>query len=315
MIDPLFTLKNRDFIGIADLSPEELKFLVESALRFKQMYYSGQKYIPLLKNKVIALIFQKPSTRTRVSMEVAAIELGAVPLVFNWNELQLGRGEPIKDTARVLERYVDAIAARVYSHNDIVELAKYSSKPVINMLSDYEHPLQAVADMVTITEKKGGVKGVKVAYVGDARNNVAHSLILAAAKMGAVVSIAAPRKLWPASQILKAAQLDAEEAGGEIIVTEDPIEAVKGADVVYTDVWVSMGQEQLREEKVRLLQPYQVNSKLMEAAGKAIFMHCLPAHRGEEVTDDVIDGPRSAVWVQAENRLHSAKAVLASLVP
>ncbi len=308
-------LKMRDLLGILDLSSEELRYLVELALLFKKRYYSGERYIPVLQGKTIALIFQKPSTRTRVSMEVAALQLGAHPLVFNWNELQLGRGEPIKDTARVLDRYVDAIAARVYSHSDLEELAKYARVPVINMLSDYEHPLQAIADIMTIYEKKGGVKGKKIVYVGDGRNNVAHSLVLAVAKMGGIMTVAAPKPLWPDQRVLEAAKLEAEQNGGEIIVTENVGEAVQGADVVYTDVWVSMGEEGIAEEKKRMLKNYQVNAKLMEKArNNAIFMHCLPAHRGEEVTEEVIEGPWSVVWDQAENRLHAQKAVLAAIL-
>ncbi len=311
----LFGLRGRDLLGIMDLSREELEFVVNTAIVFKTRFYAGEKVIPVLRGKTIALIFQKPSTRTRVSMEVAALQLGASPLVFNWNELQLGRGEPIKDTARVLERYVDAIAARVYSHRDLEELAKYSSVPVINMLSDYEHPLQAIADVMTITEKLGSVKGRKIVFVGDGRNNVAHSLILAVAKMGGTIVVAAPKELWPDERVLRMAQIDANETGGEIIVTENPIEAVTGADVVYTDVWVSMGEEKEAERKISLLKNYQVNVDLMKRAKKtAIFMHCLPAHRGQEVTEDVIEGPWSVVWDQAENRLHAQKAVLALLL-
>ena len=308
-------LKGRDLLAMSDLSPEETRLIVDTALQLKLRYYSGERVIPVLKGKTIALIFEKPSTRTRVSMEVAALQLGAMPLVFNRNELQLGRGEPVADTARVLSRYVDAIAARVYSHRTLEEMAAYSSIPVINMLSDYEHPLQALADALTIEEKLGSMKSVKIAYVGDARNNVAHSLIQVAAKLGAHIAVAAPRQLWPSPRVLEAARQDAAYTGATIEVTEDPREAVRGADVVYTDVWVSMGEESLAEERKRLLKPYQVNTELMSLArSRAIFMHCLPAHRGEEVTDEVIEGPWSAVWDQAENRLHAQKAVLSLIL-
>jgi ornithine carbamoyltransferase len=308
-------LAGRDLLSVRDLSPEELRLVLDTARQLKLRYYSGERLIPLLRGMSIALIFEKPSTRTRVSMEVAALQLGANPLVFNRDELQLGRGEPVRDTARVLDRYVDAIAARVYSHRTLEELAAYARVPVINMLSDLEHPLQAIADMLTIEEKFGTTRGVKIAYVGDARNNVAHSLLLAAAKLGSHIAIAAPKQLWPREEILEAARLDAEATRATVEVYEDPKEAVRGADVVYTDVWVSMGEEGLEEERRRLLRPYQVNRELMSlASSRAVFMHCLPAHRGEEVTEDVLEGPWSIVWNQAENRLHAQKAVLALLL-
>ena len=308
-------LKGRDLLSVSDLSPEELRQVLALAQEYKRRRYAGERVIPVLKGKHVALIFQKPSTRTRVSMEVAVLELGGNPLTFNWNELQLGRGEPIKDTARVLSRYVDAIAARVYKHGDLEELAKYADVPVINLLSDREHPLQAIADVMTIIEKKGDVKGVKVVFVGDGRDNVAHSLILAVTMLGGNMVVAAPRDLRPDPSILRLAEEYASMSGGSIEVTEDPREAVKGADVVYTDVWVSMGEEEIAEKKKALLRDYQVNVELMKLAKRdAIFMHCLPAKRGEEVTEEVIEGPWSVVWDQAENRLHAQKAVLALLL-
>ena len=312
MPSPLY---GRDLLSIRDLSSEEVKLVIETARQMKLRYYSGERVIPLLAGRTIALIFEKPSTRTRVSMEVAAIQLGATPLTFNRNELQLARGEPIKDTARVFSRYVDAIAARVYKHESLEELAAYASVPVINMLSDLEHPLQALADALTIYEKKGGFKNVKVVYVGDGRNNVAHSLLLVIAKLGGHIVISSPKELQPRGDILEAAKQAASETGATIELVEDPREAVKGADVVYTDVWVSMGEEEIAEQKRRMLKDYQVNEKLMSlAANNAIFMHCLPAHRGEEVTEEVIEGPWSVVWDQAENRLHAQKAVLALIL-
>ena len=308
-------LSGRDLLSVNDLSPEEVRLVLEEARTLKLRFYAGERIIPVLKGKTIALIFEKPSTRTRVSMEVAALQLGATPLVFNRNELQLGRGEPVKDTARVLSRYVDAIAARVYSHRSLVEMAAYADVPVINMLSDLEHPLQALADALTIIEKKGDPSRLKVVYVGDARNNVAHSLMLVIAKLGGHIVMAAPRQLWPRSEVLEAAKLAAEETGATIELMEDPREAVRGADVVYTDVWVSMGEEAEAEERRRLLRPYQVNAELMQLARRdAIFMHCLPAHRGEEVTEEVLEGRWSVVWDQAENRLHVQKAVLSLLL-
>jgi len=308
-------LSGRDLLSVNDLSPEEVRLVLDEARSLKLRFYAGERVVPVLRGKTVALIFEKPSTRTRVSMEVAALQLGATPLVFNRSELQLGRGEPVKDTARVLSRYVDAIAARVYSHSSLLEMAAYADVPVINMLSDLEHPLQALADALTIIEKKGDPSRLKVVYVGDARNNVAHSLLLVVSKLGGHIVMAAPRQLWPRSEVLEAAKLAAEETGATIELLEDPREAVRGADVVYTDVWVSMGEESEAEERRRLLRPYQVNAELMSLAKKdAIFMHCLPAHRGEEVTEEVIEGRWSVVWDQAENRLHVQKAVLALLL-
>ncbi len=308
-------LRGRDLLSVADLSPEELRQVVALAQEMKRRRYAGERVIPLLRGKTVALIFQKPSTRTRVSMEVAVLELGGFPLTFNWSELQLGRGEPIKDTARVLSRYVDAIAARVYRHGDLEEMAKYADVPVINLLSDREHPLQAIADVMTIVEKKGRVEGLKVVFVGDGRDNVAHSLILAVTMLGGNMVVASPRELRPDPAIMKLAEEYAAASGGSIEVVEDPREAVRGADVVYTDVWVSMGEEEVAERKRSLLRGYQVNAELMRLAKRdAIFMHCLPARRGEEVTEDVLEGPWSVVWDQAENRLHAQKAVLAFML-
>lgn len=312
----LKSLKGRHMLWLADFTPEEIMYIVDMALDFKRRFYAGERVIPVLKGRSIGLLFEKPSTRTRISLEVAAYQLGAQPIYMPWRELQLGRGETIADTARVLSRYLDAVVARVRRHNDLEELARYSTIPVINGLSDLTHPLQALADVMTIKEKLGRVMGVKLAFIGDGSDNVLHSLLIVGAKLGMHVTVATPPQLQPHPKVMRVAEKAAEESGATIEILENPLEAVKGADVVYTDVWVSMGQEDIAEEKIRILRPYQVNSKLMEAAGdKAIFMHCLPAKRGQEVTDDVIDGARSVVWDQAENRLHAHKAVLALLVP
>ncbi|MEN2999988.1 MAG: ornithine carbamoyltransferase [Acidilobaceae archaeon] len=309
-------LKGRDLVELTDYSPEEVRFMVETGLEMKRRFYAGERVIPVLPGRTIALVFEKPSTRTRVSFEVAARQLGAGSLYLGWNDLQLARGETLADTARTLSRYVDGIVARVKEHWKVTELARYSSVPVINGLSDLSHPVQALGDMMTILEKKGRISGIRLAFVGDGSDNVLNSLIVAASRLGVHVIVASPRQLRPSEELLKNALEVSRETGAAIEFTEDPREAVRGADVVYTDVWVSMGQEALREERVRLLSPYQVNSKLMSEAGsKAIFMHCLPAKRGEEVTDDVIDGAQSVVWDQAENRLHIQKAVLALLIP
>ena len=309
-------LRGRHLLWLADFTPEEITYIVDMALDFKRRFYAGEKIFPVLRGRSIGLLFVKPSTRTRVSLEVAVYQLGAQPIYMSWRELQLGRGETVADTARVLSRYLDALVARVRRHSDLEELARYSTIPVINGLSDLTHPLQALADVMTIREKLGRVKGVKLSFIGDGSDNVLHSLLIVGAKLGMHVTVATPPQLQQHPKVMKVVEEAARESGAVIEIIEDPIEAVRGADVVYTDVWVSMGQEDVAEEKIKLLKRYQVNSKLMDAAGdKAIFMHCLPAKRGQEVTDDVIDGPRSVVWDQAENRLHTHKAVLALLIP
>ncbi len=311
----LHSLKGRHLTCLSEYSPDEIRALIELGLDFKRRYYAGERVIPVLRGRSIGMIFEKPSTRTRVSFEVAAWQLGANAMYLGWKELQLGRGETIADTARVLSRYVDGIVARVYEHEKILELARHSRVPVINGLSDLSHPVQALGDYMTILEIKGRLKGITLAFIGDGSDNVLHSLLMAGAKLGVNIIVATPPQLRPKEEILQAALDAASESGSEIRIVDDPYAAVSEADVVYTDVWVSMGQESEREEKLRLLRKYQVNKELMEAAGsKAVFMHCLPAHRGEEVTDDVIDGRWSIVWDQAENRLHIQKAILAALI-
>ncbi|MEB3860832.1 MAG: ornithine carbamoyltransferase [Desulfurococcales archaeon] len=311
----LYNLKGRDLLWLADYTSEEIRAIIQTGLEMKRRYYSGERVIEVLKGRSIAMIFEKPSTRTRVSFDVAATQLGAHPIYLGWNELQLGRGETIADTARVLSRYVDAIVARVKKHQTLEELARHADVPVINGLSDLVHPVQALGDYMTILEKKGRLEGVKLAFIGDGGDNVLHSLLIAGAKLGVNITVATPSKYKPHPRVMEAALEAARETGAEIKIIEDPREAVKGADVVYTDVWVSMGQEGEAEERLRIFRPYQVNRELMELAGGAIFMHCLPAMRGQEVTDEVIDGPWSVVWDQAENRLHVQKAVLALLTP
>ena len=308
-------LKGRHFLWLGDFTREELELFLKKAAEFKTKYYSGERIIPLLKGKTLAMIFQKPSTRTRVSFDVAMKQLGGFTISLNWYEMQLGRGETIADTARTLSRYVDGIVARVYEHKDLEEMARYSKVPVINGLSNSFHPVQALSDMFTILEKKGRLKGLKLVFVGDGGNNVAQSLLLASTKFGVHITIASPKKYRPDPKVLKVAYEEAEKSGSEIVFEEDPEKAVEKADIVYTDVWVSMGQEKEAEERIRELSKYQVNVKLIKKAKPdVIFMHCLPAHRGQEVTDEVIDGPWSVVWDQAENRLHVQKAILALLL-
>ena len=308
-------LIGRDFISVADLTPEELWWVIEAALELKRRFYGGERVIPLKKGKTLLMIFQKPSTRTRVSFEQAMVQLGGHVISLGWSEMQLGRGETIADTARVLTRLVDGVVARVYNHNDLIELAKYADIPVINALSDKEHPCQAVGDMMTIYEKKLRFKGLTLAFVGDGKDNVLHSLLIAAASLGMNVRVGTPRGYDPDPEVMRIAEERARITDSVIDVVRSPEEAVKGADVVYTDVWVSMGEEAEKEKRLRDLRGFQVTAELMNAAKRdAIFMHCLPAHRGFEVTNEVIDGKWSVVWDQAENRLHSQKALLALLL-
>lgn len=301
------SLKNRDLLAISDLSTPEIDLILKTAIALKKNH---RKYASELKGRNLGMIFQKPSTRTRVSFEVAMYQLGGQALNLSANELQLKRGETIADTARVLSRYLDAITARVYSHNDVLDLAKYGSIPVINALSDYEHPCQALADLLTIKEHKGTLKNIKTVYVGDG-NNVAHSLALAVVKTGGVMVVATPKGFEMQDSLVKLCHQEASKNQGKLTVTNNPLSAVAGADVIYVDVWTSMGQEEEHKKRLEAFQGFQINSDLVRRAKKdCIIMHCLPAHRGEEITDEVIDGPNSVVWDQAENRLHAQKALL-----
>jgi len=272
---------------------------------------SGKGVRKPLAGKNIAMIFQKPSTRTRVSFEVAVQHLGGHAIVLDWSQLQLGRGETVADTARVLDRYVDGIVARVFAQKDLEELAQYAKAPVINALSDLYHPCQVVGDLYTIWERKNSLEGLKLAYVGDG-NNVCNSLLIGCSKVGMDISVACPKEYKPYEEAVNWALQNARESGSRVEITDDPRKAVKEVHIVYTDVFVSMGAEAERQKRLQtFLLKYQVNSELFKhAAEDALFMHCLPAHRGEEVTAEVIDGPRSIVWDQAENKLHTAKALL-----
>ncbi|BDR93532.1 ornithine carbamoyltransferase [Vulcanisaeta souniana] len=306
-------IRGRDFITLMDYTTEEIKYLLNLARDLKSRYYQGERHSNVLMGRTLLMIFEKPSTRTRVSLDVAATQLGMHVIYSNPQELQLGRGETIADTARVVDRFVDAIAARVYKHESLVEMARYAVAPVINALSDKEHPLQALADALTLWEIKGRLEGLRVAFVGDGDNNIAHSLMIIGAKLGWEVRIISPKIYWP-TKFNELLTEDVKRTGANIMIS-DNTEDVRGTDAVYTDVWVSMGMETEAEERRKIFRPYQVNAELMRKAGpQAVFMHCLPAHRGEEVMDDVIDGPQSVVWDQAENRLHTAKAVLLSLL-
>ena len=307
-------MKGRHLASLHDLTLEEMREILRVSTELKKKLKAGEP-TPVLRGKTLAMIFQKPSTRTRVSFEVGIFQLGGVGLYLGPNDLQLKRGETIADTAQVLSRYVDGIMARVFGHQDILDLCKHSRVPVINGLSDLTHPCQVLADLLTLIEHRGqNLKGMKLAYVGDG-NNVAHSLMLGCAKMGMDVSVAAPKGYEPKEIIVEWALEDAKPAGARVAVTNDPVEAVKNADVIYTDVWASMGQESEHAERVKIFKPYQVNEALVAHAKKDfLFMHCLPAHRGEEVSAGVIDGPHSIIFDEAENRLHAQKGVMALLM-
>ncbi|UII56994.1 ornithine carbamoyltransferase [Cytobacillus spongiae] len=305
------SLKGKSILTLSELSSEQIQFILDKA---EQMKTNKEDGTHLLQGKIVGMIFDKPSTRTRVSFEAGTLQLGGHALYLNGQDLQLGRGETIADTAKVLSSYVDAIMIRTFSHQTVEELSLHASIPIINGLTDLYHPCQALADLLTIKEQKGQLKGVKLVYVGDG-NNVANSLMLGAASMGITMEIVTPPGYEPQPSITKFAQLLAAKSGGRVMLHHDPFEAVKGADVIYTDVWTSMGQEQENEKRLMDFVNYQVNTTLLkEASQDYIFLHCLPAHRGEEVTSEVIDGEHSVVFQQAENRLHVQKALLAEIL-
>lgn len=307
------SLKGRDFLTLADFSPAEITQLIENAIELKKLQKEG---IPhhYLKGKTLGMIFEKSSTRTRVSFEVGMNQLGGHALFLSSNDIQLGRGETIPDTAKVLSRYVDGIMIRSYEHAGVEELAAHSDVPVINALTDDFHPCQALADLMTLYEVKGELKGQKLTYIGDG-NNMAHSLMIACAKLGVDCSIASPKGYEPKQEIIDLTANINKETGASLLVTNDPREAVQHADAVYTDVWTSMGWEEEEAVRLKTFQSYQVNSELMTYADKAaIFLHCLPAKRGQEVTAEVIDGPQSFVFDEAENRLHAQKALMVALM-
>ena len=306
-------LKHKDLLCIHDLSTEEVLLILDVAKKLKKMQKLGVPH-EFCKGKTLAMMFSKASTRTRVSFETGFHQLGGHAIYLSDRDSQIGRGEPIRDTARVLSRMVDGIMIRTFSHDSVIELAEYSSIPVINGLTDLLHPCQALTDLLTIEEQMGSLKGRKLVYVGDG-NNMAHSLMYACAKVGMDMVCASPKGYQPDPMVLKQAREDAVQTGCKISVEEDIVKAVQGADVLYTDVWTSMGQEAEREIRLKALHDYQINSELLKAANPgAIVLHCLPAHRGEEITEDVLEGPQSFVWDQAENRLHTQKAIMVLLM-
>lgn len=297
----------RHFLTLADFDHAELNALIKRAIALKALHHDGKIHQPL-KNKVLGMVFEKSSTRTRVSFEAGMIQLGGGSIFLSPRDTQLGRGEPTADTSRVLSRMVDAIMIRTFAHDTAVELAKYASVPVINALTDDHHPCQLLADIQTFVERRGSIEGKTVAWIGDG-NNMCHSYIQAAKQFGFKLNIACPDGYLPKDEIMSA-------WGSHSELVADPQAACRDADLVVTDVWASMGQEEEAEDRNKIFAPYQVNAALMaHARDDALFMHCLPAHRGEEVSAEVIDGPQSAVWDEAENRLHAQKALLEWLIP
>jgi ornithine carbamoyltransferase len=303
-------LKGRDLTRIAAWPPEDIKTVLDFGDRLKELQRNHEEH-RLLPGRTLGMIFQKPSTRTRVSFEVGIAQLGGSGLYLRADDLQLGRGETIKDTATVLSRYLDGIMIRTFAQSDVEELAEHASVPVINGLTDESHPCQALADVMTIREECGRLSGVRLAYLGDG-NNVCASLMTAAAKLGMRFIAAVPRGYEPDDDAVKTARRAAVQSGGTVEIVNDAREAARGADVLYTDVWTSMGQDEERKRRLRDLSGYGIDQELLGlAGGDAIVLHCLPAHYGEEITEDVLYGPQSRVWDQAENRLHAQKALLA----
>ncbi|WP_274654151.1 ornithine carbamoyltransferase [Paenibacillus humicola] len=307
------SLKGRDFIALTDYTPEEIRYLIDLAIELKKKQKAGETFHPL-KGKTLGMIFEKSSTRTRVSFEVGMYQLGGQALFLSRNDLQIGRGETVWDTAQTLSRYLDGIMIRTFAHRTVIELARGATVPVINGLTDTNHPCQALCDFQTILEHKERLKGMKLAYIGDG-NNMVHSLMMGAAKLGVHMSVATPEGYAPDEDIVRQTVEAASETGARIVVCRDPKEAIEGADVVYTDVWASMGFESEQKEREIAFADYQVNEELTNRAKPDfLFMHCLPAHRGEEVSEGIIDGNHSIIFDQAENRLHAQKAILAAIM-
>ncbi len=299
----------KDFLSITDLSAEEYEDILTLAARLKRQRYAGVPH-PLLAGKTLAMIFEKASTRTRMSFDVGMYDLGGYALYLNAKDTQLGRGETVADTARVMSKYVHGAIMRTYKHETITEFAKYASIPVINALSDKEHPCQIMADSLTLKEKFGDLNGLKIAWIGDG-NNVCNSLIMSSVQTGMEIAVGTPKGYEPDPAAVKFAK----ENGGKVTIYDDPVRAVSDAHAIYTDTWISMGEEDIKETKLKDFVGYQLDTALLEkAATDALVLHCLPAHRGEEITDEVIDSMQSGVWDQAENRLHAQKAILVRLM-
>ncbi|MFA0753456.1 MAG: hypothetical protein IMHGJWDQ_001232 [Candidatus Fervidibacter sp.] len=307
-------LMGRDFLSAADISVEEALKLFERARHYKERRRKRKPHETPLQGKAVAVLFQKPSLRTRVTFELAVHELGGYPVILTQLEVGLGQRESVKDVARNLDRWVDAIVARVFAHETLLEMAEWAQAPVINALSDLEHPCQALADLFTLWELWGDVRGHRLTFVGDGFN-VAHSLLLLCAVLGVHCTVATPKGYEPKESIVRKALQLAEKSGAQITITNDPVAAVEEAEAIYTDVWTSMGQESEAEKRRQDFAPFQVNAGLLRHAPKeVVVMHCLPAHRGEEITDEVLDAPFSLAWEQGENRLHAQKALLAAIL-
>ncbi|MEH7115892.1 ornithine carbamoyltransferase [Neobacillus vireti] len=303
-----------NFLQFADYSTDQILYLLDEAVELKKLQKQGKPH-PFLSGKVLGMIFEKSSTRTRVSFEVGMLQLGGHAIFLSSRDIQLGRGESISDTAKVLSRYIDGIMIRTFSHDSVEELASHATVPVINGLTDLQHPTQVLADLLTILEYKGKLAGLKLCYIGDGNNNMAHSLMEGAVKVGMNISIASPEGYMPNEDIVKKAIKAGNETGSKVTITNSPYDAIKDADVVVTDVWTSMGQEEETAIRLKAFQGFQVNEELCSHAKQDfIFLHCLPAHRGEEVTSEIIDGPHSVVFDEAENRLHAQKAILKLLL-
>lgn len=306
-------IRGRHFLTLQDYSAAEITYLLDLAVELKDKQRRREPH-PFLAGKTLGMIFEKPSTRTRVSFEVGMWQLGGHALFLSSQELQIGRGEPIRDTAAVLSRYVDGIMIRTFAQSTVEELARHATVPVINGLTDLYHPCQALADLMTILERKGLLRGLRVAYLGDG-NNVAHSLMLGCTKLGLHINIGAPDGYWPLADVTARAEQNAAESGCNVTITSDPVAAVQGADVLYTDVWTSMGQEHEKIKRREIFAPYQINNDILAHAGpEVVVMHCLPAYRGEEITADVLEGEHSVVLDQAENRMHAQKALMTALM-
>jgi ornithine carbamoyltransferase len=307
-------LSGKDFLQLSQFQTEGILYLLDEAIELKKLQKQGKPH-PFLSGKVLGMIFEKSSTRTRVSFEVGMLQLGGHAIFLSSKDIQLGRGESIHDTAKVLSRYVDCLMIRTFTHQTVEEFAEHSNVPVINGLTDLHHPTQVLADLQTILEHKGKLSGLKLCYIGDGNNNMTHSLMEGAVKVGMNISIACPVEYMPNQEITDHVMELAKQTGSTVVITNDPQEAIKDADVVVTDVWTSMGQEEETAKRLQAFQSYQINEALCQhAKDDFIFLHCLPAHRGEEVTAEIIDGPHSVVFDEAENRLHAQKAILKVLL-
>jgi ornithine carbamoyltransferase len=308
------SLKGKSFLRLAEFHSSEILYLLNEALELKKLQKQG-KAQPHLNGKVLGMIFEKSSTRTRVSFEVGMLQLGGHAIFLSSKDIQLGRGETISDTAKVLSRYVDGIMVRTFAHESIEEFAKHATVPVINGLTDLHHPTQVMADLLTILEHKGKLAGLKMCYIGDGNNNMAHSLMEGAVKVGMHISVASPEGYEPNPEITAAVKKEAVNNKSNVEITNDPVQAIKQADIVVTDVWTSMGQEDETAKRLEAFKGFQVNEELCKhAKSDYIFLHCLPAHRGEEVTAEIIDGSHSVVFDEAENRLHAQKAIMKVLM-